>query len=803
MPSIELVGGGLQNGIDERKVPANQLTAMTNATVARGIWEGGPRQSAKWARAGAHAADRGYGLFYAEFESRREFIAIVQPNGSTTATAFRVDPISGTYTAITGGTGLTVAGSEALDTWQFHQFGEWIYAMSQAAGAWMRRVGGAGTVGDPGYDALNEWRPFQPEYLVGTSVGAALERPLYPQYLLGAGTVGSWVADGPHWQQLNASPEADGRILVIDGTVSNDPASYFSIVFPEELDWTQVDCLFIELGPESGFDDIVYAPASNGHFWNPVVTALPIEDATTTLTAVWAASLGLLTTTRALKGGRSVHRLDISGLSAASRDRIRRLVMRVSGATFRPNTYAIRIYLGGRFAWGIAGSAPKTEYAACYAKQATGERSQAVRTEVPAGTIDGVAFTTGMALGGSWMGLSVESSDILKAQGFDRVQFFRRATDGGAGWKLLADVANEGSPATVDRRNETEVRALPSVPLTFEAFGAAIKPSAMGRWKQHAILGVGQEVYLSYEGLPRAFVPSNQFNFTVPEVLEPIAGATFFLSPGRTEALQAIVAEDVLFLLASTSIHAVIGDSIRQATPPRILPRSRGPLSRRAAVGWNGGAVVGSADGLWWYRVSRAFAVGSNDAYEVVELTQTIRASWARLIGAAGARLVVTVHDDEIWAFCENRYLRFTRETVGTGRREWEEGLVESVQDVAPTMAHGLRVLTRDGGIRRIGVDLTQDGTQPVNWSVTTGWVAGQRHRTYAVSFIADGDPEIFVDIQDSLGGVEATSLEPDAGRFEVPFVNVLPGHLWRVRASGVVGVDRITDLRVHFEEQQ
>lgn len=799
---IDLVSGGLANSIDERRLAPGFLFDMENASVANGRWEGGPRYGDKWERTGAHANDVGLGLFYAEFGGRAEYIAILKPNGVGTCEAYSVDPATGVWTGpITGSTGMTVAGDVDADAWFFAQYDELIYSGSAAAGIWVRRVGGAGDSGDPGYRADNEWRLFEPTLVLGSLIEATLDRPDYPVYPLPLDSIGDDDHSGSDFQLIEANPGLDGGIKVWDGTYSSGSVdTYFSVVLPAAVDLSKEDYLYVLFEPEVGSPAIDVAPLEG--MYNTVLTLTVSEDFSTVFTHTWAASLGLLSSTKADFAGNVIFRIDISSLSESARDAVRRIVWRVQCETFRPHQYLVTFFLGGAKMWDQVGASPEIGYAAAYANSTTGALSRAVETTIESGALDGETFYGGIGAGGAFVQLSIQANSTLAAQGFDRVKFFRKDTDADE-WHELGDVANDGDPEWTDSASETEVRAIDATALNFEGFAAGFSPTFAGVWKQHLVVGFNRKLYLSFEGLPGAFLPAPEDDYTIPEALEPIAGRTVYLSQGRTEEAIGLVGADVLFAVADRTVHCMIGDNALGASPPRLLPRARGAVGRRGMANDGGGAVVAGRDGLWLYEVSRAFALGSDDSHRVTELTQRIRASWEWLLGDSEKRVVVASMDDELWAFCEDRYLRWTRPTLLTGDREWEPGILFDVVAVSAVQKLGLRAISADGRIYTIGAAYADDDGDPAAWHTETGWLDFGRQRVVDVFIEGDGTPVVTIQSRDAqnTGTEDEQMIERETKRNRLLGVNVLPGHQVKMMVDGVVGVDTVTQLRIILED--
>lgn len=798
--STELVHRGLLNSLDERKVGPGFLWEMQNATVARGRWEGGPRYGDKWERSSAHAGDLGYGLFYAEFAGRTEYIAILKRNGQSTCEAYSIDPDTGVWSsAITGSTGMTVGGTVDADVWFFAQYDEFIYAGSEAAGMWMRRVGGAGSSGDAGYRADNEWRAFEPTLILGSLVTAELDRPDYPNFPLPLDAVGDDDHAGAHYQLINAMPEADGRIQVDDGTNSDAPDTYFSVVLPTAQDWRNMDFMYVLFEPAVGSPAIDVAPLEG--MFNTDLTLTLSEDFSTSFTHTWAAGLGLLSSTKVAFDGNVVFRIDLTSLSESARDAVRRIVWRVECETFNPHSYLVSFYLGGAEMWDQAGDSPEIGYAAAYYNSTTSTLSRAVETTIAEDLIEGEALFSTIGVGGAFVELTIQDNATLLSQGFDQVKFFRKDTDAEE-WHEIGVVANSGTPTVIDVYTETEVRAMPDVALSFEGFIAGFAPTTLAAWKQHLVVGFDRKLYFSFEGLPGAFLPGPEDDYTIPEELETIAGRTAYLSQGRTEEAIGIVAADVLFAVADRTVHAMIGDAALDASPPRLLPRARGAVGRRGMTNDGGGAVVAGRDALWFYEVSRAFALSSNDSHRVTELTFPIRESWTWLLGDSEDRVVAVVMDDELWIFCEDRYLRRTRPTPQTGDREWETGLLVDVVAASAVQKLGLRVMNTRGQIFEVSEAYVEDDGDPATWVVETGWMSLGRVRPTELFVVGSGAPtvEIFTDDGINTSTPFSQEIDLDETRWRTLGVNVLPGHLVKVRVTGLVGEDVVSEMTMKCE---
>ena len=141
------------------------------------------------------------------------------------------------------------------------------------------------------------------------------------------------------------------------------------------------------------------------------------------------------------------------------------------------------------------------------------------------------------------------------------------------------------------------------------------------------------------------------------------------MAQDQSDTVTAIVAQDMLYAVGRRGTYAMAGDSAVESTPTRLLPNSRGCANAEAAIGHDGGVLVGAKDGLWWYRANRASVSGSETVYESRELTADVRLSWKYLFEKYSDNpLVVGEREGELWIFRGSRYMRLTK----SGR--WEEG---------------------------------------------------------------------------------------------------------------------------------
>lgn len=181
-----------------------------------------------------------------------------------------------------------------------------------------------------------------------------------------------------------------------------------------------------------------------------------------------------------------------------------------------------------------------------------------------------------------------------------------------------------------------------------------------------------------------------------------------------------------------------------------------------------------------------------------------MRASWARLIATNPQKLVIVEELDTIWAFCEGRYMRYTRPTPIDGDRRWEEGTYANLS-VKAAMFHpaiGLRVLGADGSMNLISSVYTTDNGTTVNFSYTTGIRDGVRSRVDSVIIQGNGTPSIQIvpfDGKQTITPITYTRLS--GGQVFIPQQTSQPGFRHSFVVSGVVGRDTVEYLSIEFEQ--
>lgn len=261
---------------------------------------------------------------------------------------------------------------------------------------------------------------------------------------------------------------------------------------------------------------------------------------------------------------------------------------------------------------------------------------------------------------------------------FDKVRVWRRRWSDASRWWLISETANADGSLTDARVDDIAdpVAWVAGTPVTrdsandFSSVDQALKPQALAAWKGHMVLGVKQEVYISYGGTPELYVPPARDRPQLFDIDDPTLGRTLFMAQDASDECIGIVADDLLYLIGLRGVSVMVGDSAVDATPPRLLAGSRGAFGTRAFCKYQGGVLAANEEGLYWHRGGRALAGGSDSIYEFDNLTADVEPTWKRFTSDAGrnALMVVREWQGEIYCLIDSRYLK--RDRFG----KWSEG---------------------------------------------------------------------------------------------------------------------------------
>lgn len=801
--------GSMWNTGDRVKVPDNFIYRMSNATCLDNIGEGCPRYGTEWKRTGAHANDVGYGAFYAEYAGTSEFIVILKRNGDSTARLYSVNPSTGVYTAVTRN------GSDALDpsAWHFAQYEDRIYALNEEDGLWVRRVGGAVVGGD----VDDDWKEMKPEFVRGSQLNVSTERPPYEAYTWPGGTTVEVVHSDfgeSHTILVDSAPDANNRIRLHpreEVPARWDADAYVVITLPSALDMSEVDHVGVWLTggqPRPPLD--VTSETSRTLF---AVT----EDVGSAVTYDWVQSLVKAKTATITEGVVDSEWWlygDFSNVPDASKNAVRRIVI---GVQLQWNwdftLYIQEVRFGGKRLLEGRASEFAIPYAFAYYNPTTLQLSPAIQTDLPQGDGDGEQSSSFLEKLGAWVQVEPSVDSGLNGAGYTKIRIYRKdafpPTGSVASWHYLGQVDNTGTPTYRDSLTETELRLKDTAVLRFEPFEADLQPQALWIWKQHLVLALKTRLFFSFAGRPNMFLPPPEDNVGLPDEDQFTLGRTVYLSEGRTEPARAAATQDLLYMFSPRSTFVMIGDSANgyanyPATPPRLLPGSRGACGKRAVSTWQSGVVAGWKDGLWYSECSRAFTGSVDQTYQQVNLTADVSASWLDLFGTDGSGMVVTQFDDNLWIFNNGKYMRLTN--VVDGERNWEEGTWPNVACALPVHGLGLFLLLATGRIVRVfrdsaGDTYSDDLGTPVNWSITGRYEVGIRRAPVKLFAVTEGTPTITIDLIDGTQGARQVAHTVVEGQFWSVDLNGDPGSVVGVTVSGVTGRDKVKILEIEMNE--
>lgn len=802
----EIVFGPLYNSQNVAKIPEGRTYSMSNASMEDGIVEGGPRYGDVWSRAGWNAGDEGLGLFYAEYGTTQEYLAVIRHNAEAFARLYKINVTTGVWTQVTGSGGVGEPDLQSLASsarYHFAQYENYVYITTEDSTQPMlkRKVGGANGTVDAG-----TW--FVPTYNRGT-VGAEIEVPPEIETPMGKVTL----VTAPAGVTLEYSG-ASGFKLSTAGAVALG-AIRIVMDLPAELDLQYSDWYHLYYTLTGGAGTFL---AGTGF-----VTSVS-SDGDSALTAAWCDNqrngygLPLNIAANAPSASKEIG-LTWGGSLIAPKDRkpIRRIIWTGSyGSGVNPSAVSFdRILIGGLYLWDIAAPGPTATigYACRFGKtkKATAEWTGLIKLPaLLAGDLRGLQVLASGVYTGVKVRVSVPFSSTLYNQGYNKVEFFRESSTAAGDYYSLgtADHKENTDIFIIDTVLQSVVNAGATTP-TLAPTGPSSSCGLIEVWKQHLVLHDDRKLYFSFAGLPDQFRPPKSEIQGTYATNDDDLGRTVFVSPGQTLAAFTMVGADNFYVGTKRNVEFLIGDTANTATPPRQAPGSFGAISTFGACLYRNGAVIAHFPGLYYYNVTRAYAQSGDTPQEDPgqELTIEVRETWKTAVSNSYTFMVVTTYEDEIWVFVpiagDDMYMRLCRPDPVTGHRDWETGTWPKVIAAAPAKGLGLRVILDNGKVIRVGTNstgarYTTDDGAAVNWSVATGEMTTGRERVTGIFWEGSGTPTITVTVWDGMNtagaGVDYV-LTTEAGRAWVQSVNILPGMRFKVTVTGVVGTDKLRTL--------
>jgi hypothetical protein len=670
--------------------------------------------------------------------SFEKFVVAIQKNGDATTTMYAVDPDTGVFTSIA--TGLNAS------NWYFEQYGQYIYALNGVDGLHYYVLGGSWDNGVSTPPPTAPVRQLQP--VGGVNIGQTASIPVFSGYsnFSGWGSNPTPAAVGNYGVNLTINSAITSTTVVgIDISLTVDAALQLRDVIELNgktnstsfvVDWSQTTLVLVN-------DDV--SPAT---ITPPYHVDLPPAAGSNPAYALYTEWYDFVNTTRALRDNVKIYRLTLT-------------------ITKAPLGGVITIYIQPHDNWPLSIIPPDTtpfktlgaqipggtvQYAYSYYRVSDGAESQLspeITLTVPQRGVQGyyIEFAADVSsqLGGS-----------------DKIFLYRKEKSSGS-WRRIQNTdiltygwANTSGPVTLtDAWMESELANFPTYNTgllggwTAQGFAS---PNAvqLGTWKGCLAIGTQRLLLLSWVNVPTQFAPSpeNTAALNTLDVNDTSQGVTEYVADNRAGDALGVFGLDAVYVVTADSVYAIVGDIPLTASPPRRLPGSRGGLGTRAACKYSAGVLVGSQDGLWHYAVSRAFS-GVDDGSEAQsEATQSVRGSWASLVGSSASGMVVVEYLDEIWAVNGTKFMFLSR------NKNWSSGtLTDSMKAALSVRTRGLYWIDSRGRLMKFSYSKTTDNGTSVQWTYTTGKEEGQRMAIRGMVLTGTGTPAVSVTTDDGLNG--------------------------------------------------
>jgi hypothetical protein len=697
--------------------------------------------------------------------SQEEYIVIVQKNGETTATAYKVTSSDGftttTWTEIA--TGLTAS------AWHFVQYRDRIYAANATDGLTYKQLGGAwkGSLGTPAFG-----NPTQAPSLSGGS---------FVPDMISTGSAGNFSG----WGSNPTVTFVNGSIkIVLAADLSNEVVS-FDWTFTNAEDWSRQDLCQLNY----------FAVLSDNELdANSLELELINDDGSPLTITPEAISDGSYEETTAHTFARRHFHFGASNRD--DRDNIKklRLTLRVVDGT---NTKTIwltplkyQVWVNDRMSSININASRKASIEYAYSYYDVSDDAESRLSPI----LETPTFPLG-SINGCWVGLIAPGNASLTTS--DYVRFYRKDEFGQ--WRALGQVANVTSGNTtvfLDKNMHDDLDLL-DVYGVVELPGGA-RPESLGLFKQCLVVGADQKLWISAVGRPLVFAHDPEdLSAPLPDTNDPNRARTVFMSDNRAEDVYGIVGQDSMYSVSPLSSYAMVGDKPAGLSVPRRLPGSRGSVSYRSTYHFGGGVLNGSQDGLWYYSVGRGFSGEDNGAMLEREETVDVRRSWiTTLLGSSYSGLVVVEHNNEVWIFNGYKFLRSTR------NRNWNEGtFADSVYAAHASRERGLTFVSSRGQLMKVGSTYTDDAGTAATWEYETGILDGPPIKIHTIEVHCQGRPRISVTVYDGVNSprepfIFDTPADGQIHRF--PCV-IQPGYRFKFAFSGDAD-DVIESIAFHFE---
>lgn len=808
---VEIPPGRLSSSLDPVAIGDDDAQDMRNVDVSRGAWELGQRY--RLPQSGL-ASGLAMGLLRSDAKARlvtlqggRPYWAALSPEASVLArtggTAGQQGPLLADALAL--GQGWTC--------WPYR--GSLFFASGDdAASVFYAQLGSDGLT--------PVWATLYRDYDPAANVAVSLDRPAYPElaWTTGLDTVARVSGGNDSFGQPTI--QNDGQIFM---SWPSDPDGFKDLPF----------CFMVTLGQNGGKIDLLGVD-----YIGVRVSAKSVRvSGSPSAYRLWLGAPGQavsafaeVTVKRIVKyddaggvPGYGYLWFDLSGIPRAARAQIDRVKFRGQLYTNgKDGAYVSPFVLGGVYlnAYGAKtdiATEPLTDdvaYGVRYWRPNNGGEATGIQEIALAGDVAlGERTYESLPKAGGWGKIvakrlvGVPFGDGAAGAAGTKVQFFRKV---GGLWYKLGEADNAGTdgagnvPTWIDRLSANDVKRLGggfvATPGKFDATisGAVVRVVCGCAWK-------GANCYFDLDG--RGYISRTENYKDVPwnGVVKPVragdvaAGRAFDVAD-TLDPVIAAVGGDVLWMATRRELYAMAGARPFDADPAFKVSGVRGAVSSGSIALFEGGAALGSDDGLYHVALARPLAgVAANLVTE--ELTKGVRRHWAWLLGSEPERLLVRTALGEIRCVCGSRELRRTKDGLWLPS-EYAHRFAALVAD--PVL--GAVGLTEEGAVAHFGdyrtdggSDAHGEGGAPVSW-----WWRSKRLTEYAAPQGASAYYDTALD--SPLVEVEAeTELGSGAARFDggrKPWyrafrkaVQALGGRWTEIVVRGS-GADRVRRVTLH-----
>lgn len=553
-------------------------------------------------------------------------------------------------------------------------------------------------------------------------IGQTDLQTLYRNYDLNAD--GSAVPSKPPYTEVEFDPsDTVGSLLgsgSMSGGISNGGVDCYAGDDPDGVHATSLECVITFATPRdlSRIDYMIFTASTiAGNTFSNLATRVQIGDASHGSRN----NMSFASVKHVLFSGNHTKLMwvDISQIPRSNRTAITHLLVGIEMLRNGPDGWHLQpVKEGGTYLHSYQGSridsakpntADDLEYAWNYVKSDGTIASSAKVVSVPGPQTLGERPEASLPCAGAKFSLTADVNSDPPYDATSKVRFYRKFDNV---WYRIDDdsILNTGTPTWSDDLTNDELILKTTYDLTI----GEVDPGASG-----PVLGIdfgiqwgGSNLYFGNGKMYFSRVDNfkdvlwDDITMDTSDDEDLARPRTMVADPSLSQRVLAAVAQSELYVFTRHAGFWLSGDLPVNLTFPRPIPGVKGVVGTKAACAWRGGAIYGSDNGLYFVAVP---PLGGQDI-DWQELTKLIRPTWEWLIGDDDTRpnTVVTTIDDEIWVFCEDRYLHLTKEG------NWVPGEWANEADVLDARSNpelGLALMFTDGTLGAIGDWKTDGGT--------------------------------------------------------------------------------------------